>query len=119
MFQNEDLTPHISKLNKTDLEESYKKHVPDISSKIKQDVRQASKNSRFKIVNLSRSVSKNESLKNSDTEKIVAVLDIETEDPKDKNDKSAESNFVYDLYYTNSDDLGDCFYEESAEKYFR
>lgn len=41
------------------------------------------------------------------------IVDIETSDTKvvtkvvDKESKSSDKDFVYDLYYTNSDDLGD------------
>lgn len=47
------------------------------------------------------------------------MLDIETEDSKDKGETTSEKNFVYDLYYTNTDSFGDYLDDEKAEKYLR
>lgn len=78
---------------------------------------ESSKNNRFKIVNLSRSITQDKEIANDEEEKIV-VLDIET-DNSEKDEKSSDSNYVYDLYYTNSDDFGDCLDDDKAEKYLR
>lgn len=72
------------------------------------------KNSRYKIVNLSRSKNDTDSTSKTEEQKsITTVLDVEL-DVKD--DKSSESNFVYDLYYTTSDDL--CDLDERSDNEF-
>lgn len=99
------MTPHICKLNKPDLEQSFKKHLPNISLKNRQDFKDSSKNSRFKIINLSRSINENEHNNSEEQKTVTTVLDIETE--RNKDDDKDSTDFVYDVYYTNSDNFGD------------
>lgn len=76
-----------------------------------------SKYSRYKIVNYLRSqnVEKNDAnstdveLKNSS----ITILDVETDiNDNTKEDRSETGKFVYDLYYTSSDYLGDTELDE-------
>ncbi|KAB0804294.1 hypothetical protein PPYR_01264 [Photinus pyralis] len=97
----DDVIKHIKKLNKSEVEEQYKKHnMVDIIDKLRMEKEVTSKNSRYKVVNSHRFPNTN------DTESNVncTIVDVESEELKNA---EHSNNFVYDLYYTNSDDFGE------------
>lgn len=118
-FQEEDIFTHLKKPTKVELEEQFKKHNIDINAKLRAQKQNDAKNSRYKIVNCFRSQNSllNDNLKESDGDK-VTVYDIETEiceEAQSNHEEIVTGNepkYVYDLYYTTSDDLGDASLEE-------
>lgn len=84
-----------------------------MSFKNRREFKENLRNSRFKVVNLSRSINDSDASNKTDDQKLVTtVLDVESEE---KDDNSPDANFVYDLYYTISDDLGDI--DEKSENF--
>lgn len=109
--QDEDIFKHIKRPSKVEVEEQFKKHKIDVISKLRQSNHTASKTSRYKVINCFRT--NNLHLSTAEDEKGNAgctVFDIELNEDnvKDVESKtSSEPSYVYDLYYTNSDELGD------------
>ncbi|KAK5646275.1 hypothetical protein RI129_004739 [Pyrocoelia pectoralis] len=105
----DDAIKHI-KLNKSEIEAQYKKHTVDIVDKLRTEKEITSKNSRYKIVNSHRFPN------TGDTENDLncTIVDVETEELKEGENSN---NFVYDLYYTNSDDFGDTDLNEFISVY--
>lgn len=97
---------HIRKPTKDELEQQFKKHSIDLNKKLRQQTLQDSKNSRFKVVSCFRSEN---GLKDNTEEDLgtagLTVYDVEA--PTVNNPTDKENNYVYDLYYTTSDDLGE------------
>lgn len=94
---------------KEEPKEMYKKHITDITSKIRRQHQDASKSSRLKIINSYRS-DMNTNVDQSNVENYT-IVDIEAEENDDhyktEQPHSSKTDFVYDLYYTNSDDFGE------------
>lgn len=98
-----------------ELKEQYKKHAVDISAKNRSDSKEASKNSRYKVVNcfrrpLADQETSAEPAAEGSSPSEVTVFDIETETSRpqvEANEEPAEARYVYDFYYTSSDDFGD------------
>lgn len=110
--QNDDLTPHIDKLSKDSLEISFKKHVPNITKKLRHQTKKASEDNRFKVVNFFRSANKEEcspEISTTSNQLPFTVLDVESADYNIINSavKPIDTDFVYDIYYTNSEGIGD------------
>lgn len=111
-LQNDDLTPHIDKLSKDSLEISFKKHVPNITKKLRHQTKKASEDNRFKVVNFFRSANKEEcspEISTTSNQLPFTVLDVESADYNIINSavKPIDTDFVYDIYYTNSEGIGD------------
>ncbi|EFA03974.1 probable RNA polymerase II nuclear localization protein SLC7A6OS [Tribolium castaneum] len=101
----EDTLSHIKKPTKVELEDQFKKHSTDLSSKLRLQKQEDSKKNRYKVVNCFRSQSAN--LEETNEPKAeYTIYDIETEN-HDQISKDSDQNYVYDLYYTTSDDLGE------------
>ncbi|XP_072397806.1 uncharacterized protein fs(2)ltoPP43 [Diabrotica undecimpunctata] len=106
-------TKHLPVLE--ELKSDIKKHTVNLTDKLRLQHKEASKNSRYKIVNLHRS---NLDSSDKDTEDKFTILDVETDinenssQAVNKND-TEEEKYVYDLYYTNSDKL----WERDIEEY--
>lgn len=101
----------------TELKEQFKKHSVNVTKRLRSDIKESSKNSRYRVVNCFR-----KTLNNSDDTEDAAeastsqltVFDIETD--YNKNESNTENKnsvnedktkYVYDFYYTSSDDFGD------------
>lgn len=112
-LQTDDISSHISKLTKEDLEKTYKKHIPNLTSKIRQQRKEAAENSRFKVVNFFRSIDNEinslEYRPSSIEDKLaLTVLDVEAEiQANGEKNATDDSDYVYDLYYTNSEGIDD------------
>lgn len=106
-LQEEDVFKHIQKPTKLELEESFKKHKIELSSKLREETQAKSRLNRYKVINSFRSKAvESAEDKTSDTENTYTILDVELEDKEIYIDNSKNPQYVYDLYYTNSDDLG-------------
>ncbi|XP_057659474.1 probable RNA polymerase II nuclear localization protein SLC7A6OS [Diorhabda carinulata] len=102
-----------------ELKANFKKHSVNLKDKLRIEHQEASKNSRYKIVNYHRASQVGA------TEKVneeVTILDVET----DLNENSAEianknndkgNEYVYDLYYTDSNNFGETDIEEYVSIY--
>lgn len=90
-----------------------KKCNVDIISKLRKESQLNSKENRYKVVQYFRtngSETESFNLETSNVSDICTVFDIELEDKKNKDvtiEAQKEDRYVYDLYYTQSDDLGD------------
>lgn len=105
----EDVLTHIKRNTKDDLEREYKKHFNNISLKIKEQRESALKNSRFKLINTFRSKGLLPDDPEDNSEINYTLLEVDGTEEKD-NIQSSDSpavKYVYDLYYTNSDDFAD------------
>ncbi|CAG9863477.1 unnamed protein product [Phyllotreta striolata] len=98
--------------NLDELKANFKKHTVNLTDKLRLKHEEASKNSRYKIVNCFRSPS----LNTSEEQKEYTILDVETD--INQNDASTvnknsdtDDKYVYDLYYTNPDEF------EGAQEY--
>ncbi|ENN79525.1 probable RNA polymerase II nuclear localization protein SLC7A6OS [Dendroctonus ponderosae] len=108
--------------DRNELKEQYKKHPVNISAKNRCDSQEASKNSRYKVVNCFRrqlvdqETSPELAVEGSSSSE-VTVFDIETETsrpPVEANAEPAEARYVYDFYYTSSDDFGEADIQDSV-----
>lgn len=86
-------------------------------------MKETSKSNRYKVVNCFRpqSIENNLSTENTTpgcTKSEFTIFDIETDlndndtNTENQNGESSDPKFVYDLYYTNSDDFGDADIED-------
>ncbi|KAJ8930015.1 hypothetical protein NQ314_017244 [Rhamnusium bicolor] len=111
---------HIPEIH--ELKEHFKRHTVNISDKLRTQKQEISKSNRYKIVNCFRSQNLDEnSLKDnaeSGTSKSeYTILDVETDliplsKTDNQNEEICDAKYVYDLYYTNSDDFGDTEIED-------
>lgn len=86
----------------------------NITEKLRQDVQTSSKNNRLKVVNFFRSSVDPKLNEGSPTDPDITIVDVETtnEEKKCACDAETEPKYVYDLYYTNSDDFGEVDYND-------
>ncbi|XP_018569675.1 probable RNA polymerase II nuclear localization protein SLC7A6OS [Anoplophora glabripennis] len=129
--EDENVVAHLKKERIpeiTELREHFKKHAVNINEKLREQMKETSKNNRFKVVNCFRSENAEDSLTaenstSSSTKKELTIFDIETDlndndvKTENQNGESSEPKFVYDLYYTNSDDLGDADIDDYISVY--
>ncbi|KAF2880760.1 hypothetical protein ILUMI_25411 [Ignelater luminosus] len=119
----EDVFKHIRKPTKAETEDQFKKRTPDIIKKLRLENQESSKSNRYKVVNSFRSNESSLMEENAASDLNCTIVDIETSDTKvdtnvvDKESNSSKQKFVYDLYYTNSDDLGDADLNELISVY--
>ncbi|XP_050302437.1 probable RNA polymerase II nuclear localization protein SLC7A6OS [Anthonomus grandis grandis] len=102
-----------------ELRDQYKKHTVDMSTKLRLEAKEASKNNRYKVVNCFRktlnSTEEPENASATTSTSEITVLDIETDhncneatmENRESSTEPQESNYVYDFYYTTSDDFGE------------
>ncbi|XP_044266951.1 probable RNA polymerase II nuclear localization protein SLC7A6OS isoform X2 [Tribolium madens] len=102
----DDTLLNIKKPTKIELEEQFKKHNTDLSSKLRLQKQEDSKKNRYKVVNCFRSQAANLEEPNQELKPEYTIYDIETES-HDQISNECDQNYVYDLYYTTSDDLGE------------
>ncbi|KAF7287032.1 hypothetical protein GWI33_002417 [Rhynchophorus ferrugineus] len=100
--------------NVPDLKDHFKKHDVNISDKLRKEIKTSSKNNRYRVVNCFRKTLSDTELENeadNSNNSEVTIFDLEANfnnDPIDnKNAATDESKFVYDFYYTSSDDFGE------------
>lgn len=104
----EDIYTHLKQSTKAKLEEEFKKHSSNLSSKLRNQKQQESKENRYKLVNCKRS--HNSKSSESDLNKTdYTVYDLE--DTSDTLEKENGGKFVYDLYYT-SEDMDNVYFED-------
>lgn len=114
-MKDEDISAHIKRSLKVETEDEYKKHNVDIITKLREDTQEASKANRYKVINSCRfgDLEEHASVDNDslDVNSSYTVFDVEiNEDNNTQNETKpsiSEPRYVYDLYYTNSDDFGD------------
>lgn len=89
----------------------YKKHKVNIANKLRQETQIASKESRYKVINCFRASGCSSPLNTETPEKTdtYTIYDVELKEASagGKEGITEQSNYVYDLYYTQSDDFGD------------
>lgn len=111
---------HLKKQNKSDLEslkENFKKHEINITEKLREETKTNIKNNRYRIVNCFRSTKPDVPEGSNDVDHSdITILEVENElidkTSVDNVSDKDERKYVYDLYYTHSDDLGDADMEE-------
>jgi hypothetical protein len=104
----------LKKPTKSELEDQFKKHNIDLNAKLRNQKQQDSKNNRYKIVNCLRSQTSNlgEAVEKPINDEYT-IYDIETENHEDYHvNELKDLKYVYDLYYTISDDLGEASLED-------
>lgn len=87
---------------------------------LREQMKETSKNNRYKVVNCFRSQNTEDNLSAENatsfsTKSEFTIFDIETDlndNTENQNGENSEPKFVYDLYYTNSDDFGDADIED-------
>lgn len=94
----------------------------DLTKKLRDEHQEKSKSNRYKIVNCRRSnLETNDEENVSDKEKsAITIVDIESdvsETTVHKENENKEQKYVYDLYYTSSDYLGDADLEQEHIRY--
>ncbi|XP_030760736.1 probable RNA polymerase II nuclear localization protein SLC7A6OS isoform X2 [Sitophilus oryzae] len=111
--------------NASDLKRQFKKHDVDISKKIRSEIQDHSKNTRYRVVNCFRKNFNDELHEEpgkSNNEE-VTVFELETDYNKNststenKNKETDQSKYVYDFYYTSSDDFGEADIEDYVSVY--
>lgn len=95
---------HIKQSNTSEVE-NYKTHTVNLTEKIRNDVLNNSKNNRYKVVNYFRSKGAQDS--QAEEHKDVTIVDVEENQDVKIIKEDLGSSYVYDLYYTNSDDFGE------------
>lgn len=110
--QEDDIFTNLKKPTKQELEQQFKKHSINLNDKLRAQKQINSKASRYKVVNCFRSNGTSEKANGSDDGNEFTVYDIETESQPESIACSSDSKYVYDLYYTMSDDLGDACFED-------
>ncbi|KAK4879652.1 hypothetical protein RN001_007798 [Aquatica leii] len=113
---DDDVLKYIQRLTKSDAEEQYKKHKIDITNKLRFENRVNSVNSRYKIINSHRFSTPNLET-NEDTDLNCTIVDVEAAEKNRDENESTTGNYVYDLYYTNSDDFGETDLNEFISVY--
>lgn len=111
-MQEDDIFTNLKKPTKQELEQQFKKHPINLSDKIRVQKQINSKAGRYKVVNCFRSNGGSERAEGSGDANEFTVYDIETESQPESIACSSDSKYVYDLYYTMSDDLGDACFED-------
>lgn len=121
-LQEEGIDHLLKKHHVAELKEQFKRRAVNISDKIRSDMKEASKNSRYRVVNCFRktlnSDETDERQAASASTSEVTVFDIETDHNSNTNETSNIENiedtskYVYDFYYTSSDDFGEANIEE-------
>ncbi|KAJ3632296.1 hypothetical protein MTP99_009310 [Tenebrio molitor] len=109
----------LKKPTKSELEDQFKKHNIDLNAKLRNQKQQDSKNNRYKIVNRLRSQTLNlgEAVEKPVNDEYT-IYDIETENHEDcQVNELKDLKYVYDLYYTISDDLGEASLEDYVNMY--
>ncbi|VEN45934.1 unnamed protein product [Callosobruchus maculatus] len=116
--EDENVLSHIKKQNIADLEQlkdQFKKHQVSISEKLRTERQEKSKSNRYRIINCFRSGYADPVVNSEISEEIdkeaYTIFDIEYNPPELEKRDSAKQ-YVYDLYYTNSDDFGDAQIED-------
>lgn len=80
----------------------------NLTDKIRDDIITNSKNNRYKVLNYYRSKTTEDAESSTSTDdNNVTIVDIEENLNSIESLKQAETSYVYDLYYTNSDDFGE------------
>ncbi|KAJ8910990.1 hypothetical protein NQ315_010819 [Exocentrus adspersus] len=126
--EDENVVDHLKKeriSEISELKEQFKKHTVNINEKLREQMKETSKNSRYRVVNCFRSqnTGDNNCIGLNCTDSAYTIFDIET-DFNDNNSRienhnidRSEPKFVYDLYYTNSDDFGDADIDDYVSVY--
>ncbi|KAJ8948891.1 hypothetical protein NQ318_005512 [Aromia moschata] len=124
--EDENVFTHLKKQQipeLSDLKEQFKKHAVNLTDKLRFEKQESSKSNRYKIVNCFRSQSIDDPVTSDKSQSEYTVFDVET-DLNDNNSKTENQNivesdvkYVYDLYYTNSDDFGDAEVEDYVSVY--
>lgn len=102
--QEDDVLKHCKTSLKENIETDIKKKThqnvfQSIRDRVREECIQNSKENRYKVVNLCRS--------NSHNDDGVTIVDVEAD--KMVEDVESKPQYVYDLYYTISDDLGEIY----------
>lgn len=103
---------HIKKPTKVEAEKYFKSNNFDIMGKLRQKRQLASKESRYKVINCFRTngavESESSDTEGADSKESYTIFDVELQEKKAETIQTkTEENYVYDLYYTQSDYLGD------------
>lgn len=100
--KQEDSIGHIIQTyGKDELKENFKQHPVDILNKARETVKQASIENRYKVVNCFRSL---DSSNHEDPEEnTVTVIDVEDSKSMAKDSIEKDDNYVYDLYYVQTE----------------
>lgn len=133
--QNENTSAHISRLTKEEAREIISKtRAPNLTGRNRQELRETAQNNRFKIVNCTRALDNEASGAATDADNnataqkltIVDVVKDKCSNTTDANhssiaststgetsaDTSSSDKFVYDLYFSETNDL---YYPENIE----
>lgn len=128
--KDSDVALQVSKSLKRDDFKKSLKHVVDISAKLRADIKNTSEKNRFKVVNCFRSLNPNELLETSNEnssgdgstedkpEESITILDVVPEcENKSSSGNKVNEEYVYDLYYGNSDQIDDSLLEKYLSVY--
>ncbi|KAL1513394.1 hypothetical protein ABEB36_002813 [Hypothenemus hampei] len=115
--------------DRTERKDQYKSHPVNIFEKMRSNMKETSRTNRYKVVNCFRKSLNAEETENKTEDyplqSQITVLDIETEtetvnsgvsDTNHENQRQS-SNYVYDFYYTSSDDFGEGDIEDYVSVY--
>ncbi|XP_011496487.1 PREDICTED: probable RNA polymerase II nuclear localization protein SLC7A6OS [Ceratosolen solmsi marchali] len=100
--QEDSIVKHITKtFSKDVLKNNFKQHIVDITKKAREKTRQESNENRYKIISNLRSL--DTSLVENFEESIVNIIDVE--DTKAIVNDKTDIDYVYDLYYTQTEEV--------------
>ena len=106
-LKEDDVLKVFKKPSKTVCKEQFKKRAIDISDKLREQTLVTSKNNRFKVVNFHRMNKENDDESTEgvgEDSKDVTVIDVESEIESGDKANVPETKYVFDLYYTSSDE---------------
>ncbi|XP_066254979.1 probable RNA polymerase II nuclear localization protein SLC7A6OS [Euwallacea similis] len=107
--------------NAEELKDQYKKHSINFTDKLRAEAKESLKKNRYKVVNCFRkSLHSDEVEPQASTSSEVTVFDLESDEnspPEATNTDQEEMKYVYDFYYTSSDDFGEADIEDYVSVY--
>ncbi|XP_012281280.1 probable RNA polymerase II nuclear localization protein SLC7A6OS [Orussus abietinus] len=102
--QEDNVIEHVAKtLSTNDRKANYKQHIVDITGKNRHRTKQDSLENRYRVINCFRSLE--QSKIDQPDETVTTVIDVEdSRSCMAQNSNEKENDYVYDLYYTQTDD---------------
>lgn len=101
--QNENISAHLSKITKEEAKKTFKRHIPNITTKLRNEQKLQAQNNRFKVINCFRTLDDSKEASNGEKNQLT-VVDIEQKMEANnifllESETKLTTNYVYDLYY--------------------
>ncbi|XP_026469712.1 probable RNA polymerase II nuclear localization protein SLC7A6OS [Ctenocephalides felis] len=101
--ENENISAHLSKITKEEAKKTFKRHIPNITTKLRNEQKLQAQNNRFKVINCFRTLDDSKEASNGEKNQLT-VVDIEQKMEANnifllESETKLTTNYVYDLYY--------------------